>query len=212
MASKLNRIAGLVGEAVGNIETATAGAGSKAQRRFGDAASAIVSSSAADRIDKRTKPIRKVIADKATSAKKVAKKKAAPAKRKATSAKKVAKKKAAPAKAQGHQRQEGRQEEGGTGEAQGHQRQEGRQEEGGTGEAQGHQRQEGRQEEGGTGEAQGHQRQEGRQEEGGLTLNASSKLCSVLSMEEERFGQPILSDEVQDVVEHLEAINCLGTD
>ena len=98
MASKLNRIAGLVGEAVGNIETATAGAGSKAQRRFGDAASAIVSSSAADRIDKRTKPIRKVIADKATSAKKVAKKKAAPAKRKATSAKKVAKKKAAPAK------------------------------------------------------------------------------------------------------------------
>ena len=92
MASKLNRIAGLVGEAVGSVEAATAGAGSKAQRRFGDAASAIGSSSAADRIDKRTKPIRKAIAKKAASAKKVAKKKAAPAKRKAASAKKVAKK------------------------------------------------------------------------------------------------------------------------
>ena len=70
MASKLNRAAELVGDAVGTVEAATAGA--------------------ADRIEKRTKPIRKTIAAKATSAKKVAKKRAAPVKRKATSAKKRA--------------------------------------------------------------------------------------------------------------------------
>jgi DNA-binding protein HU-beta len=94
MPSKLDRAAALVGDAVGTIETATGAAGTRVQQGLSKAATAIAESSAVDRMEKKTRPIRRAAAEKAVGIKKTAKRRATTAAKKATGAKKTAKRRA----------------------------------------------------------------------------------------------------------------------
>jgi hypothetical protein len=94
MPSKVDRAAEFVGDAVGTIETAAATAGSRVEQGLSEAATVIAGSKAADRIETKTRPIRKAAAKRASKIQKAAKKRASTATRKASGAKKSAKKRA----------------------------------------------------------------------------------------------------------------------
>jgi hypothetical protein len=84
----------VVGDAVGTIETATGAAGTRVQQGLSEAATVITESSAAGRMEKKTRPIRRAAAKKAARIKKTARKRATTATRKASAAKKTARKRA----------------------------------------------------------------------------------------------------------------------
>ena len=92
MPSRLDKAAGMLGDAVGTIETATARAGSILRQGLDEAVTAIEASKSAQRVEKQARPLLEGAARKAKSLKKTAKKQTAVAKRKATGAKKTAKK------------------------------------------------------------------------------------------------------------------------
>src|ERR1700722_10295746 len=98
MPGRLDKTAGLVGDAVGTIEAATTATGSRLRQGIDEAVTAIETSKSAERVKRQTRPLVKSAARRAKSLKKTAKKRAATAKRKVTGAKKTAKKRAAPAK------------------------------------------------------------------------------------------------------------------
>ena len=98
MPGRLDKTAGLVGDAVGTIEAATTATGSRVRQGIDEAVTAIETSKSAERVKRQTRPLVKSAARRAKSLKKTAKKRAATAKRKVTGAKKTAKKRAAPAK------------------------------------------------------------------------------------------------------------------
>lgn len=94
MPNKVDRAAESVGDVVGTIEAALATGGTKVQQGLSQAATAIAGSNAVDRIEKKTRPIRKTATKRAAKIKKTAKKRASTAARKATGAKKTAKRRA----------------------------------------------------------------------------------------------------------------------
>ena len=92
MPNRLDKAAGLVGDAVGTIATATAVAGSRLRQGLDEAVTAIEASKSAERLERQSRPLREGAARKAKSLKKTAKKQSAAAKRKATTSEKTAKK------------------------------------------------------------------------------------------------------------------------
>ena len=101
MPSKLDHTAEIVGDAVGTVSAATAAASKRVRQGLSEAAAAVGSSKAIDRIEKRLAPAKKAATKKVGTAKKVAKKQVTTAAKKASAAKKAGAKKVGTAKKAG---------------------------------------------------------------------------------------------------------------
>ena len=113
MSNKLDRAANSSVDAVGTIETAAATTGNRVEQGLSEAATAITGSSTVDRLEKRTRPLRRAAARKASGARKTTKKRASTTARKASGARGEDREEAGQHHCpQGVRRQEDRQEAG----------------------------------------------------------------------------------------------------